>query len=169
VSDREGGNESFEEKLRAVARELGESVERMAGSIDREEVAARIDASGERVRQLAEFAGRWLKAQGGENPDPARPDDAGGARLRLGGPHPRDVPSEEQGLALSALDSGRWKVDAGTNELVLDGEGPAPSEGTDLVGELRARDWITAGGEVTLVGRAALRRWEDGPAPGEEG
>ena len=28
-----------------------------------------------------------------------------------------------------------------------------------LVGELRARDWINAEGEVTLVGRNALRRW----------
>jgi hypothetical protein len=28
-----------------------------------------------------------------------------------------------------------------------------------LVGELRARDWIAATGELTLVGRDALTRW----------
>jgi len=42
---------------------------------------------------------------------------------------------------------------------VANGEGPAPSEALGLVGELRARDWINADGEVTLVGRNALSRW----------
>jgi hypothetical protein len=69
------------------------------------------------------------------------------------------VPTEEQGLALSALESGRWKVAPGTNELSSDGEGPNPRDAVGLVGELRARDWIAAGGEITLVGRDALRRW----------
>ena len=31
-----------------------------------------------------------------------------------------------------------------------------------LVGELRARDWIAANGEVTVVGREALKRWSEG-------
>jgi hypothetical protein len=75
------------------------------------------------------------------------------------------VPSEQQGLALSALDSGRWRVEPGTNELISDGEGPSPSGRVGLVGELRARDWITASGEVTLLGRDALRRWEDSTNP----
>jgi len=139
--------------------------------MDRDEIADRIGTGGERVRELAEFAGQWLKAQvgepgagGSETADEGDPGTAG-RRLRLAGPHPRDLPTEEQGLALSALDSGRWKVDSGTNELISDGEGPNPSQGGGLVDELRARDWITAAGEVTLVGRAALRRWENGPAP----
>jgi hypothetical protein len=164
VSGDDGGNESFEDKLRALARELGRSVERITGSVDRDEIADRIDTSGERVRDLAEFAGRWLKAQG-QDPDErsSTPADAAGGRVRLSGPHPRDVPTEEQGLALSALDSGRWKVDPGTNELISEGEGPDPSQRSGLVDELRARDWITSDGEVTLVGRAALKRWEGSP------
>jgi len=169
VSDGEGGNESFEDRLRALAREVGRSVERIAGPLDRDELADRIGTGGERVRELADFAGRWLKAQS-QDPDArssAEADegapDSGRPRLRHAGPHPRDVPTEEQGLALSALDSGRWKVDPGSNVLIADGEGPDPSQRIDLVGELRARDWINADGEVTLVGRSALKRWEEGP------
>ncbi len=37
--------------------------------------------------------------------------------------------------------------------------GPGPSEPIGLVGELRARDWIAPSGELTLVGRDALKRW----------
>lgn len=119
------------------------------------------------MKEWAEFAGQWLNDQF-QAPDARRPAraaqaDAGQAagRLRLAGPHPLDIPSEEQGLALGALDSGRWRVEPGTNELISDGEGPSPSGRVGLVGELRARDWITASGEVTLLGRDALRRWEN--------
>jgi hypothetical protein len=78
---------------------------------------------------------------------------------RGSGPHPLDLPTSAQGLALSALDSGRWTVEPGSNLLVGHGAGPAPSDALGLVGELRARDWINADGEVTLVGRNALSRW----------
>jgi hypothetical protein len=85
------------------------------------------------------------------------------------GPHPLDFPTGRQGLALSALDSGRWTVRPGSNQLVGTGEGPPPPGAPDLVSELRARDWITADGTLTLVGRHALARWcravEDPPQP----
>jgi hypothetical protein len=167
VSEGDRGGESFEERLRALAREVGHSVERVAGQVDLDELADRIRVGGEQVRGLAEFAGRWLKEQAAdpETRSAARaPDEVpdAGERRRLTGPHPRDVPTEEQGLALSALDSGRWKVEPGTNELVSEGEGPKPDERSGVVSELRARDWITAEGELTLVGRAALSRWEEG-------
>jgi hypothetical protein len=42
---------------------------------------------------------------------------------------------------------------------VAHGDGPVPDDAVGLVGELRARDWINADGEVTLVGHNALRRW----------
>ena len=90
----------------------------------------------------------------------ADPDGRDGGPRRAG-PHPLDIPTEEQGLALSALESGRWQVEPGTNELISEGEGPSPSERVGLVGELRARDWIDAGGGVTRLGRDALRRWRD--------
>jgi hypothetical protein len=69
------------------------------------------------------------------------------------------MPTEDQGLALSALDSGRWKVDPGTEELVQIDEGPGPAHPIGLVGELRARDWIAPHGELTVVGHNALKRW----------
>jgi hypothetical protein len=162
MSEGDGGQGSFEDRLRALAREIGQSLERVAGPIDVDELADRIGTGGERVRDLAESAGRWIKEQAQERD--ARSPAESSARAdgrRLAGPHPLDAPSEEQGLALSALDSGRWKVQPGTNELVADGEGPNPSQRVGLVSELRARDWITADGTVTMLGRAALGRWQE--------
>lgn len=164
MSEGDRGGDGFEEQLRALARQLSQSVERAAGQLDFDEIADRIATGGERVRELTELAGRWLTDQGQDAKAraAARAEEA----ARLAGPHPRDVPTEEQGLALSALDSGRWKVEPGTNELSSEGEGPSPGERVGLVGELRARDWITANGELTLLGRAALKRWEESAAPG---
>jgi hypothetical protein len=171
VSDGDRDGESFEEKLRALARELGESVERVTGNVDRDEVADRIAMGGDRLRELAEFAGRWIKDRG-QDPDARNSArsvqvdaNSGDRRLRLTGPDPRDLPTEDQGLALSALDSGRWKVEPGTDELISDGEGANPAERAGLVSELRARDWITADGEVTFLGRAALTRWQESTTP----
>ena len=93
------------------------------------------------------------------DPDPEGPSEAEqtppGARP---GPHPLDLPTDQQGSALSALDSGRWTVRSGSNQVAGTGIGvePAPS---DVVGELRARDWITTAGTLTHVGRHALGRW----------
>jgi hypothetical protein len=143
--------DSFEEKLRAFAREFSESVERAAQQVDLDAIADQIALGGERVRELAESAGKWLSGTPGE---PVR-------RPRLGGPHPLDVPSEAQALALSALASGRWRVAPGTNEIVAEGEGPAPESPEEIVGDLRARDWIAASGEVTPLGHEALKRWSD--------
>jgi hypothetical protein len=83
------------------------------------------------------------------------------ARPSRPGPHPLDLPTAPQGLALSALDSGRWTVRPGSNVLANTGEGPAPVDAAELVSELRGRDWIKADGELTLVGRRALGRWCD--------
>ena len=171
VSEGDPGRESFEEKLRALAREVSRSVERAAGRLDLDEIADRIGMGGERVKELAEFAGQWLNdqvlapnARSSARAAQADPDGQDGG-LRLAGPHPLDLPTEEQGLALSALQSGRWQVEPGTNELISDGEGPSPSERVGLVSELRARDWIAAGGGVTPLGRDALRRWRDSTNP----
>jgi hypothetical protein len=159
VSEPEPDPNSFEEKLRALAKELSESAESAAERLDFDRLADSVDAAGERLREMAEFAGQWLsgQAQSGDGEDA----DAAARRRRVGGPHPLDVPTEEQALALGALESGRWKVEPGTNELVSEGGGPSPDERVGLVSELRARDWIAAGGEVTQLGREALRRWSD--------
>jgi hypothetical protein len=71
------------------------------------------------------------------------------------------VPTEEQGLALAALDSGRWIVEPGADALAGKGEGPGPSDALGIVRELRVRDWITTDGKLTLAGRHALSRWLD--------
>ena len=69
------------------------------------------------------------------------------------------MPTAEQGIALAALDSGRWTIEPGTTALSVSGGGPGPSDALGLVRELRERDWIDADGGVTLVGRHALGRW----------
>jgi hypothetical protein len=148
----------FEDRLRAIADQISQSVRRMS-DVDIEEFAQRYGIDSERARAFADAAGQWLgdRVSGGEplsdrDPDHA-PDSAGP------GPHPLDLPIGRQGLALSALDSGRWTVRPGSNQLVGTGEGPPPPGAADLVSELRARDWITADGTLTLVGRHALGRW----------
>ena len=160
-------DDSLEAKLRAAMQELSGSLEHAVEQFDLSEIAERIGISSERGNELADLAKQWLSQQFGGSeagwgwssappPDHVGGDDSPSLRE---GPHPLDVPTSEQGLALSALDSGRWKVDPGTDELIPVGSGPSPNQPIGLVGELRARDWIASSGEVTLVGRAALTRW----------
>jgi hypothetical protein len=159
--------ESFEDKLRAIARELSESVERAAERVDVEAIADQIALGGERVRELAESAGRWMQQMQEEGAGGSKQGGGGGAAgKRLSGPHPLDIPTEEQALALSALSSGRWRVAPGTNEVVAEGEDPAPDAPLGTVSELRARDWIAASGEVTPLGAEALKRWSDAATGG---
>jgi hypothetical protein len=166
----------FEDRLRAIAKDISQSVER---NID--QVAETFGVDAERARHLADAAGQWLNehVEGGEElfgraapqpgqhgrpgrtDAPAHGDDDAAARPSRPGPHPLDLPTGAQGLALSALDSGRWTVRPGSNMLAGTGEGPAPVEAAELVSELRGRDWIKADGELTLVGRRALGRWCD--------
>lgn len=162
------GDGSFEKKVRAIAAELGRSVERAVKSIDLDEIARQVEMGGERFNELADSTGRWISDRLGDaeahQAAPARDFEAEtAARTRpVDGPHPLDVPSDEQGRALSALDSGRWRVEPGTDVLVAAGDEATPTDSGGLVGELRARDWIAASGEVTLVGREALKRWSEG-------
>lgn len=165
MGDDDGSHDSFEEMIRSIAREIGRSVENVA-RVDLEEIAGVIGVDPDRARQWIDNAQQWLREHA-QNPDEGvSPGGAGRADavssvepLRSAGPSPLDLPTPEQGRALAALDSGRWTVEPGTHALATQGDGPAPSDGLGLVGELRARDWIGAGGEVTTVGRHALSRW----------
>jgi hypothetical protein len=183
-------DDSFEARLRAMADEISRSVQRMS-ELDIDALADRYGVDAANARSFADAAGRWLSdrlspgesffgASPGGDPagaaDRPHPDlQARGAMegepVSAPGPHPLDAPSGEQGVALSALDSGRWTVRPGTNQLTGTGVGPDPHFTLDLVGELRARDWITADGTLTLVGRHALARWcrtaDDQPGPPE--
>ncbi len=168
-----------------MAREAGRSLERAIESVDLDAVADVIGIDPTLAREWVDSAGSWLREQtdnlGDEvasrvaesrptpsepkptpsgprptpsEPTPLRPDAFFGAA-----PHPLDLPNEEQGVALSALASGRWTVVPGTGELGASADGRAPTDARGVVRELRARDWINNEGELTLVGRHALSRW----------
>lgn len=167
MSEPDPERSSFEDVARALADEVSGAIERLS-EIDLDEIARAASAEGERARQWIEDLGRWLREQSGawehgpapaDRSTPGRPtrDDP----LRHAGPHPLDLPTADQGLALAALDSGRWRVEPGTSALAVHGEGPGPSDALGLVRELRVRDWMTADGQVTLAGRGALSRWLD--------
>jgi hypothetical protein len=167
----DSSHESFEETVRSIAREVSRSIERVA-QVDLDEVAGAIGVDPVRARELVDSAVGWLRAQAeglgddgafwGAGPGGAAADED---PLRSAGPNPLDLPTGEQGMALAALDSGRWTVEPGSHALVAHGEGPGPGDARGLVDELRARDWIAADGEVTLVGRHALSRWLDAANP----
>jgi hypothetical protein len=153
-------------------RQLAQALSRSLSDVDLDEVADRLGVDPDRVRGAAGVVEGWLsdRAAGesplfGDEPSPAPAGSQPNRPMRAGGlgPHPLDLPSDEQGRALSALGSGRWTVRAGSSRLSSTGTGPEPPEiagqPSDLVNELRSRDWITADGTVTLVGRQALLRW----------
>ncbi len=174
MSEDDADHESFEDRVRSIAREVSRSVERIT-RLDIDEIAEAVGVDPARAKQWVDEAGRWLGTQAermGEDvpfrAGPAGhavdPDPPSGA-----GPHPLDLPTAEQGRALAALDSGRWTVPPGSNAFVADGERHEPGDLLGLVGELRARDWIAAEGELTLVGRDALRRWLEAANPQSAG
>ena len=178
-------DESFANTLRSIASELGQYIERSLDEVDVGEVADSVGVDPVVAREWAESAGSWLREhfeslgagladqvrrseQAGAPGDPLRglakrsgQADAPGDPLDDLAPHPLDLPTDEQGLALAALDSGRWIVEPGTDALAAKGEGPPPADALGLVRELRVRDWITAEGKLTLVGQHALERWLD--------
>ncbi|MBV9606162.1 MAG: hypothetical protein JO027_13690 [Solirubrobacterales bacterium] len=168
----DSGGESFEDALRSIAAELGRYIERSIDSVDVEDLAGSVGVDPATAREWVESAGGWLSSHTetlGEQfarraPTPetraSRFDPLGAAA-----PHPLDVPSDDQGLALAALDSGRWIVEPGADTLAARGEGPAPSDALGIVRELRVRDWIAADGRLTMAGRHALSRWLDAATP----
>ena len=163
MTDDERDPKSFEEAIREIADEVRRSIER-ASQTDPEEMVRAAGVDPDRVREWVDTAGEWLRAQvegaAGERDSRSAPRPKGGEDLfRDAGPHPLDEPTQQQGIALAALDSGRWTLEPGTSALSVRGGGPGPSDALGLVRELRERDWIDTDGTVTLVGRHALKRW----------
>jgi hypothetical protein len=140
---------SFEDVARALAEELHQAVERLS-TLDLDDVARAANEEAERARRWIEDLARSLAPTGdaARSPEDAREDHAG--------PHPRAMPTTEHGVALAALESGRWRIESGTFTVR---DGPGPSEPLGLLRELRVSDWVTAHGELTLTGRKALARW----------
>jgi hypothetical protein len=167
----DSGGENFEEMLRSLAAELGRYIERSIDSVDLDEFAGSVGVDPTAAREWFESASGWLSGQTenlgdelarrarGQTPPPVRVDPLGGA-----GPHPLDLPSDEQGMALAALDSGRWIIEPGADALAARGEGPGPSDALGIVRELRVRDWLAADGKLTATRRHALTRWLDASA-----
>jgi hypothetical protein len=182
--DRFDEHDSFEDRVRAIADQISRSMQRMA-DVDLEQLAEGYGVDVDRARTAASAAGQWLSdrlSSGeplfGDGQTHDRETAAHGSSANLDeqiaqttepghrsanpGPHPLDLATDRQGLALSALDSRRWTVRPGSDQLAGTGDGPPPPEAADapdLVGDLRARDWITPDGALTLVGRHALARW----------
>ncbi len=149
MPDDEPDDRSFEDVARALADEVHQAVERLS-TIDLDDIARAVNEEAERARRWIEDLARSL-TQGG---DAARsPEDPS---VHHSGPHPRAMPTAEQGVALAALESGRWRIESGTFSV---NDGPGPSEPLALLRELRVSDWVTADGELTLTGRKALARW----------
>jgi hypothetical protein len=172
-------DDRFENRLRAIAQQLSRSI----SDVDLDDVADRLGVDRDRVRGAADAAQDWLSDRtaaaeplfGQTAPPPSAyepsvtPAGSSPQQRRGSGPHPLDLPSDLQGRALSALGSGRWTLRPGSGRISGTGVGPEPPEDGDLTGELRARDWISADGAPTLVGRQALLRWSATVAePGPE-
>jgi hypothetical protein len=172
----ENNRDDFEDAARSIAREVSEFVERAVENFDPDDIAGAFGVDPDRARDWVQSAGNWLSnrvEQFGDEigerentPEPeASPRRAPGSQpaaddpLRAAAPHPLDLPTEEQGAALAALESGRWIIEPGSKALASVGDGPGPSDALGLVRELRVRDWINADGVVTLAGANALRRW----------
>jgi hypothetical protein len=157
--------DSFEETLRALAQNVTDSIKRLAANdFDFDDAVRSTGLDPDEAKRWAQEAGDWVTEQAarfqeGFHGAPAGPQRPAEDPLRGAGPHPLDVPTEEQGLALAALESGRWSIEPGTSMLVSHGEGAAPKNALGLVRELRVRDWIDADGAVTLAGKRALGRW----------
>ena len=153
--------DNFEETLRAMAQNIGDSLKRLMGDdFDLDDVVRATGVDPDEAKRWAREAGDWLNTQSGRfEGGSAGPKPPADDPLRGADPHPLDVPTAEQGLALAALDSGRWTIEPGTSMLVSRGDGPAPKNALGLVRELRVRDWIDTDGTVTLAGRRALERW----------
>ena len=163
---------SFEEQLRAIADEVSRGLQSFKTDDLEEWRAVR---RRRRPRQAVLRQRRRLAARPGREPGrqpvpgPRRVVSrerhpaarAGTTTLRGAGPDPLDLPTDDQGRALAALDSGRWTVEPGTSRLTSTGDGPGPRDALGLTLELRVRDWLDADGDLTLAGRAALKRWLD--------
>jgi hypothetical protein len=168
MAEDDPNGESFEETLRSIAAEVARFVERSVENLDVDQLAESTGVDPMAARDWLESASTWLRTNTENLGDElarrvSRPSHgvAPSDLLEGAGPHPMDVPTEDQGLALAALDSGRWAVEPGTGTLTALGEGPSPSATLGIVRELRVRDWITSDGELTVAGRYALTRWLD--------
>jgi hypothetical protein len=151
MADDEPDGRSFEDVARALAEEVNRALERLS-AVDLDDIARAANEEAGHARRWLEDLARSLVPGG----DVVRsPDDE---PVHRAGPHPLAMPTSEQGMALAALESRRWRIESGTFSVH---DGPGPSDPLALLRDLRVCDWVTAEGELTLSGRKALARWLD--------
>ena len=185
---------SFEEALRAIADEVVRGLDRVQRAIWRTSPASTASTPSAPsaswttpatgcARRPTRSTPTARSAPATRRPSRVRPsppttswdDDP----LRHAGPDPLDTPTDDQGRALAALDSGRWTVEPGTSALSSTASGPGPS---DALGPgaraARARlDRRRRRGHARRARRAAalarhrlrLRRQHGPPRPGRGG
>jgi hypothetical protein len=130
MPDDERQPKSFEEAARELADEFKRSIEHCSEA-DPESIARAAGVDPDRVRGRVDATGAWLRSQfdaPGRKRDPRHEPAAGEDIFRDAEPHPLDVPTPEQGIALAALDSGRWALAPGTATLSVCGGGPATTD-----------------------------------------
>lgn len=168
-----GRGANWEQALRMIANEVTRAGERLSrGDLgDLERIARATGIDPERTRGVADDAGRWLRdqfaPQATDAPAAAEPTAArpASAPVDLGSPSPLDLPTQAQGRALAAIDSGRWTVEPGTVTLATQtGKGAHPQDPQVLGLELHVRDWVDEDGDLTVAGVHALQRWLDASA-----
>jgi hypothetical protein len=122
-----GADDSFEDRMKAIADQIAKSL-----TSDIDEVAQRLGVDPDRAREVASNLQRWLSARlsdheprvGDQSHVPATAQRTAPTTPFGAGPHPLDLPTPEQGIALSALDSGRFTVRPGSSELAATGADP---------------------------------------------
>ncbi|WP_249011490.1 hypothetical protein [Conexibacter sp. DBS9H8] len=179
----DGDNGDRDAALRWIIEQMARSVEDLE-RLDLDMLARVTGLDADRAREYLDRVEEWLRSRAEDGPGDALrqlggligPDlfsrlsrFAAGASSAGGpgaddtpastAPHPLDVPTLAQGRALSAIDSGRLSVAPGSHEFVSHDASPVPEGASELIGELRARDWINATGTLTQVGHHALGRW----------
>ena len=154
MADEEPDGRSFEDVARAIADEVNRAVERLS-AIDLDDIARAANEEAERARRWFEDLARSV-AQAGEPAQDPGSGSVSGSGDAPAGPHPLAMPTAEQGVALAALESGRWRIESGTFTVH---DGPGPGDPLGLLRELRVSDWVSGEGELTLSGRKALARW----------
>ena len=113
-------------------------------------------------------AGEWLRAQADSfNAAPfeksvraPRSEDTSWADpLRGAGPDPLDTPTDDQGRALAALDSGRWTVEPGTSALAAQAAAPARATRSAWCASCACATGSTPTARSPWSGTRALQRW----------
>jgi hypothetical protein len=150
MADDEPEGRSFDDVARALADEVNRALERLS-AIDLDDIARAANEEAGNARRWIEDLARSL-VSGDEDVARSTEDEP----VHPAGPHPLAMPTNDQGLALAALESGRWRIESGRFSVY---DGPGPSDPLALLRELRVCDWISAEGELTLTGRKALARW----------